>query len=352
VRSSQTNWRGPAYALAAAFLFGISVPIAKIFVDGIDPLLLAGLLYLGSGLGLGMAWAFQRKSSVREVSLTKKDIPWLLGACFAGGIVGPAFLMFGLTSTSGTSASLLLNFEGVFTALLAWFVFKENFDRRIVLGMISITLGGVILAWNGQPLAGVNWSLLAIVAACFAWGIDNNLTRKISASNPIQITAIKGLVAGGVNTVLALMLGAKLPGISILFGTGVLGLFGYGISLILFVLALRYVGSARTGAYFSSAPFFGACLALIIWPESFSPYFLIAAVLMGLGVWLHLTERHEHFHLHEPLTHSHSHVHDEHHQHEHCPNDPSGEPHTHEHQHERLEHSHPHYPDIHHRHSH
>jgi drug/metabolite transporter (DMT)-like permease len=349
---SQGSWRGPIYALVAAFLFGVSVPIAKLLIGSVDPLLLAGLLYLGSGIGLGITWIVRRRSTAREASLTRKDMPWLLGACLAGGVVGPALLMFGLTTVNGASASLLLNFEGVFTALLAWFVFKENFDSRILFGMILITCGGILLSWNGQSLTGLNWGLLAVISACFAWGIDNNLTRKISTSSPIQITAIKGIVAGGVNTLLALMLGAKLPSMPILLGAGLLGLFGYGISLILFVLALRYVGSARTGAYFSSAPFFGACLALMIWPESFSPYFFIAAILMGVGIWLHLTERHEHFHIHEPLIHAHSHFHDSHHQHEHGPNDPNGEPHTHEHKHTRLEHSHPHYPDIHHRHSH
>jgi drug/metabolite transporter (DMT)-like permease len=344
--------RGPIYALTAAFLFGISVPIAKLFIGSLNPILLAGLLYLGSGIGLGIIWMLDRRSSVQEASLSPKDIPWLLGACLSGGIIGPSLLMFGLTSVSGASASLLLNFEGVFTALLAWFVFRENFDRRIVIGMIAITLGGIILSWNGLALGKVNFGLVAIIAACLAWGIDNNLTRKISGSSPIQIAAIKGLVAGGVNVAFALSLGAKFPSTPILFGTWILGLFGYGISLILFVLGLRHIGSARTGAYFSSAPFFGACLALMIWPESFSLYFLIAAVLMGVGVWLHLTERHEHFHIHESLRHAHSHVHDEHHRHKHGPNDPTGEPHTHEHEHGKLGHSHPHFPDIHHRHQH
>ena len=346
---------GVVYALASAALFGASTPLAKLLVSEVSPVLLAGLLYLGSGIGLSGWLLFRsrdKRSDVKEASLQRADLPWLAASILFGGVVGPVLLMAGLAVTPAADASLLLNLEGVLTALLAWFVFKENFDRRIALGMVCITGGGVLLSWSGSPSGGVPWGALAIAGACLAWGIDNNFTRKVSASNPIQIAAVKGLVAGVVNLVIALAIGSSFPQAGTLLACGVVGFFGYGLSLTCFVLALRHLGTARTGAYFSLAPFVGAALSLLIFREGFTLVLLAAAALMGVGLWLHLTERHEHEHHHEPQRHEHSHVHDEHHQHEHGPNDPVGEPHSHAHDHAALSHTHPHYPDIHHRHGH
>ena len=346
---------GIVYALAAAALFGASTPLSKLLLGSVDPWLLAGLLYLGSGCGLSLwlllASRLTGKES-KEASLKRADLPWLAGAIVFGGVVGPVLLMLGLASTPAASASLLLNLEGVLTALLAWFVFKENFDRRIALGMAFITGGGVLLSWTGNTAAGVPWGALAIAGACLAWGIDNNLTRKVSGGNPIQIAAAKGLVAGSVNLGLALLVGSHLPNIQIVLAAGAVGLLGYGVSLTCFVLALRHLGTARTGAYFSLAPFVGAAMSLVIFQEGLPILFGVAAALMGIGIWLHLTERHEHQHQHEPMAHEHRHVHDEHHQHQHSPDDPPGEPHSHPHKHEAMTHSHVHYPDIHHRHEH
>jgi drug/metabolite transporter (DMT)-like permease len=347
--------KGALYALLAALLFGASTPMAKSLLPLMTPVLLAGLLYLGSGVGLGV-YSFlrsRRSNAVRqEAGLSRKDAPWLAGAIVAGGVVGPVLLMWGLAATPASSASLLLNLEGVLTALLAWFVFQENFDRRIALGMALIAAGGISLSWTGRPAAGVSWGSLAIVGACLAWAIDNNLTRKVSAGDPVQIAMLKGLVAGCVNTGLALALGAKLPSPSSLLATGVVGFFGYGVSLTLFVLALRHIGTARTGAYFSIAPFVGAVISILFLGDTLTIGFIAAALLMALGVWLHLTEHHGHEHRHEPMEHEHRHTHDEHHQHVHSPDDPPGEPHTHRHRHEELVHTHPRYPDIHHRHGH
>jgi drug/metabolite transporter (DMT)-like permease len=346
---------GIAYALAAAALFGASTPLSKLLLGSVEPCLLAGLLYLGSGLGLSLWLLFASRltgKDSKEASLKRADLPWLAGAILFGGVAGPLLLMLGLASTPAASASLLLNLEGVLTALLAWFVFKENFDRRIALGMAFITGGGVLLSWTGDTAAGIPWGALAIAAACLAWGIDNNLTRKVSGGNPIQIAAAKGLVAGSVNLCLALVIGSHLPGVSTVLAAGAVGLLGYGVSLTFFVLALRHLGTARTGAYFSLAPFVGAVFSLVIFQEGLSILFGVAAALMGVGVWLHLTERHEHEHQHKPMEHEHSHIHDEHHQHEHSPDDPLGEPHSHSHKHEAMTHSHAHYPDIHHRHEH
>jgi drug/metabolite transporter (DMT)-like permease len=338
-----------AYALASAALFGASTPLAKLLVGETAPLVLAGLLYLGSGVGL-LGWLALRRSAVPR--LPRSDLPWLAGAILAGGIAAPALLMYGLTLSDGSTASLLLNLEAVLTAAIAWVVFRENVDRRVFLGMVAIVAGGVVLAWSEIPRAGGVVGPLLIAAACLAWAIDNNLTRRVSGGDAVAIAGLKGLAAGAVNLGLGLAQGNALPGASMLAAAGILGLFGYGISLVLFVIALRHLGTARTGAYFSVAPFFGAALALLVLRESPSAAFWVAAALMAAGVWLHLTERHGHTHAHEPLEHAHSHSHDEHHRHEHDFAWDGHEPHVHSHAHRRQVHSHPHYPDLHHRHHH
>lgn len=347
-------------AIGAAALFGGSTPFAKLLLSGLSPGLLAGLLYFGSGVGLmllRLTLSQIRRSDKlghgagQEAPLTSSDWPWLGGAVLFGGVLGPLLLMVGLRATPAASASLLLNLEGVLTALLAWFVFKENFDRRIAWGMAFIVAGGALLSWNGGD-ASFTVGALAILAACACWAIDNNLTQKVSGGDPVQIAGIKGLVAGSVNTLLALAGGASWPSLPIFSGALLVGFFGYGLSLVLFVLALRYLGAARTGAYFSLAPFVGALVSLALLRESVTVTFWPAALLMAGGVWLHLTERHEHEHTHEFLEHAHRHVHDEHHQHEHSSGIDPREPHTHSHIHQPMMHKHPHYPDIHHRHGH
>lgn len=347
---------GVIYALLAAALFGASTPFAKLLVGTVPPVALAGMLYLGSGLGLLIWLALRalrkRDDQDRPAGLTKPDLPWLAGAILAGGIAGPVLLMVGLTLTPASSASLLLNMEGVLTSMLAWFVFKENFDRRIFIGMLFIVAAGVLLSWEQVPALGVPTGALAIIGACLCWAIDNNLTRKVSASDAVQIACAKGLVAGVVNVGIAGLLGFGLPGTREMLGAAAIGFSGYGLSLVMFVMALRHLGTARTGAYFSAAPFAGAAISLLMLGELPTLSFWLAAGLMGIGIWLHLTERHEHEHAHEPLFHTHAHSHDEHHQHEHDVEWDGAEPHTHPHHHAPLRHAHPHYPDIHHRHEH
>ena len=262
--------------------------------------------------------------------------------------------MMGLMHTSGAAASLLLNLEAVLTAVIAWVVFKENADKRIVLGMVAIVAGGVVLSWPTTGVsASTSWVGPALVSvACICWAIDNNLTRKVSASDALFIASSKGVIAGSVNCLLAFSLGATLPGVSMTLSTMLVGLLGYGISLVLFVLVLRGLGTARTGAYFSTAPFIGALVAVLVFGESPSLAFWLASALMGCGVWLHLTESHAHQHAHEPMEHAHQHTHDEHHQHEHSPELQGRAAHSHAHQHAALSHKHPHFPDIHHRHPH
>jgi drug/metabolite transporter (DMT)-like permease len=348
--------RGVWYALGAAVLFGASAPLAKALLHDAPPQLLAGLLYAGSGVGLAVVSLVQRGRSHRtEAPLTRSDAPWLVAAIFFGGVVGPVLLMFGLVKTPASSASLLLNLEGVFTVTIAWFVFRENVDRRIALGMMAIVAGGVALSWEGRAeLGGIGWPL-AIAGACLCWAIDNNLTQKVSGADPVRIAMLKGLAAGIVNIAIASVIGASWPPWRIVAGTFVIGFLSYGVSLVLFVLALRHLGTARTGAYFSVAPFVGAALAIVGWHERPTLFFGIAAACMAFGVWLHLSEHHEHEHVHDEMDHEHAHVHDEHHQHDHGPDDPpvtDPVPHSHAHRHQSLVHSHPHYPDLHHRHSH
>ncbi|MBU1191653.1 MAG: DMT family transporter [Gammaproteobacteria bacterium] len=335
-------------ALSAALLFGAGTPLAKLLLDSVSPWLLAGLLYAGSGLGLTLYRRLHRAPSIR---LPRAEAGWFLAAIAAGGVLAPVLLMFGLTGMPAASASLLLNAEGVFTALLAWFVFHENFDRRIALGMLAIVAGAIVLSWPGEARFAELWPALCILGACFAWALDNNLTRKVSLTDATWIAAVKGLVAGCVNLAIAFTLGADWPPGMPLIGAMLVGFFAYGVSLALFVVALRHLGTARTGAYFSIAPFFGALLAVLM-GESLTIPLLIAGSLMALGVWLHLTEHHAHEHTHSAMFHSHAHIHDEHHQHEHDAAWNGKEPHTHPHQHAPTKHTHPHYPDAHHQHRH
>ncbi len=266
-----------------------------------------------------------------------------------GGVIGPLFLMLGLARTSAASGSLLLNLEGLATMAIAWVVFRENVDRRLLLGAASILAGAVVLTWQGQSIR-LDGGGLLIAAACLAWGIDNNLTRKLSSADPVMIALIKGLAAGSANLVMAMLLGGRLPSVGATGAALVVGFCGVGVSLVLFVSALRHLGSARTGAYFSVAPFLGAVIAIILLSEPVTPQLIVAGALMAFGLWLHLTERHNHEHTHAAIEHEHRHVHDEHHQHAH--KGAATEPHTHWHQHNGLRHQHAHYPDLHHRHEH
>lgn len=352
IRNSQL-WPGVPFALGSAVLFGASTPLAKLLLGTIDPIVLAGLLYLGAGASL-LSWTGLRRifqPAPDSLKIAKSDWPWLAGMVAAGGVAGPILLMLGLARSDAASASLLLNLEGLATMATAWIVFRENVDRRLLIAAGAILVGAVLLSWTGRGLMLGSGALL-IAGACLAWGIDNNLTRHLSGLDPTLLVAIKGTVAGLVNLSLGLARGAHLPSLEISAGATIVGFFGYGLSIVLFVLALRHLGTARTGAYFSTAPFVGAVLSVVILGEPLTPLLAVAALFMAAGVWLHVIERHEHEHLHEALEHTHSHVHDEHHRHRHEPADPLGEPHAHAHTHARLRHAHPHYPDLHHRHTH
>lgn len=347
-------WPGVPLAFTSAALFGASTPLAKLLLGDIRPWTLAGLLYLGSGLGLflvrlvGASFGWARS----EAPLRRADLPWLGAAILAGGVIGPVLLMIGLSDTAAASASLLLNLEGVFTLAIAWVIFHENVDWRVGTGAGAILLAALLLSWDGGTGFGISLPSLAIAGACLAWAIDNNLTRKLSSADPLEIAMVKGLAAGAVNAALAAVQGLPWPTLDATLAACALGFLGYGVSLALFVLALRHLGAARTGAYFSTAPFIGAVLGIALFGSDVTFLFLVAAGLMALGFWLHVTEDHVHEHAHEATSHEHRHIHDQHHRHSHQSGDPPGEPHTHAHGHVRLVHRHPHYPDFHHRHSH
>ena len=346
--------KGIGYALQAALLFGAATPFAKLLLNEAPPLVLAGLLYLGAGVGLAL-WIVARRGldalGSDKAALSISDLPWLGGAILSGGVLGPILLMVGLRLTPATSTALLLNLESVFTTLMAWFVFRENFDCRMAAGMLAISMASLLLSWQGALEFGSPWGSICIIGACGCWAIDNNLTRRVSVCGPLHIACLKGLVAGGVNTLMALGVGMTLPPLGVVTAAAVVGFLGYGLSLALYILALRHLGAARTGAYFALAPFSGAALSLLVLGEAPGRLFWFATALMAWGLWLHLSERHNHQHTHDETAHEHSHTHDEHHQHHHDFQWDGREPHTHLHRHARLWHTHAHFPDIHHRHN-
>ena len=343
-------------ALASAFLFGAGTPLAKGLLGQVSPWLLAGLLYAGSGLGL-LVYRLIRKLSTPH--LNRSESLWLFAAVVCGGGIAPVLLMFGLTRMAASHASLLINAEAVLTTLLAWALFKEHLGSRIALGMALIVVGALLLSW---PQGGVGatleanelWPALAVVLACAFWALDNNFTRKVAHADASWIACVKGLSAGVTNLLLAILMGAAWPSLAGMSAAMVVGFLAYGVSLALFVVALRHLGASRAGAYFSTAPFVGAAISVAFFAEPVTWQLGLASALMGLGVWLHLTENHGHLHQHEALMHEHAHIHDEHHHHDH-PGVGTGQlkgAHSHPHQHEPLEHSHAHFPDAHHRHQH
>jgi len=342
------------YVMLSAALFGISPTIAKLLVVDIPPVALAGFLYLGAFIGLFLFNAFRKATTTKPIQkappLEKKDLPWLAGAILAGGIIAPIALLTGLTMVSGYATSLLLNLEGVATAIIAVLVFNEFAGRRLWIALLFMTLAGVLLAWTpGQgtiDLAG----LLLIVLAMVSWGIDNNLTQRISNKDPTQIAQLKGIIAGTTSLSLAILMGLQIPlDATILFAL-ILGAFSYGLSLVLFIKALEGLGSSRTSAFFSFGPFIGAVASILVLGESITWLMLMAAALMLAGVWMLLTERHGHMHRHERTAHEHMHEPEPHHLHAH----PEGQegPHSHEHIHDEMVHSHVHWPDQYHRHEH
>jgi len=343
-------------AFLAAVLFGASAPLAKVLLGEIAPVPLAGFLYLGCGLAMLVAKGFQlgtKSSAAREARIEKADMGWLVGAILAGGILAPIALLWGLKSTPAATASLLLNFEGVATVLIAALVFRESMGRQVLLAVACITIAGIFLSWDPNSRWGFSVQALGIIAACGLWGIDNNLTRVISNKDPRQIVMVKGLCVGTVMLCLSLFLGEALPRPALMLKALALGSVSYGISVLLFVYALRGLGAGRTSALFGTAPLAGAGISFLLFRQFPNGLFFVALPFVIAGMILLLKEKHGHSHFHERVRHDHSHNHDDgHHIHGHRPNPTVDQTHSHLHEHTELAHQHPHLPDIHHRHPH
>jgi len=336
-------------ALSAAIFFGASAPIAKLLLGDIEPIFLAAFLYLGSGTGIALVkWTQRTRLKDMEAGIKRADIPWLAGAIIAGGIIAPIVLMISLQNTPASTASLLLNFEGVGTTLIALVFFKEAIGRRAWTAIIIITLASIFLSTDFKSEFGLSLGALGIILACVLWGADNNFTRNISGKDPLAIVAWKGLVAGTFSFFLAWVLGNPFPSMTNILGTLVLGFVSYGLSTMLFIRSMRGLGAARTSALYGTAPLAGVLLSIVIFGELPSFLFIIAAILMIGGALLLINEQHEHSHVHTVLFHEHSHKHNDlAHAH-----DIFDGTHSHEHEHPEEEHEHDHMPDIHHRHGH
>ncbi|MFO8034334.1 MAG: EamA family transporter [Candidatus Bipolaricaulota bacterium] len=343
------------YGMLAAVLFGINAPLSKLLLDGVDPIILAGLLYLGAGAAMGVVHGGQRALGVEgaEARLSREDVPWLAGAVLAGGVLGPILLLLGLQLSPAATVSLLLNFEVVATGVVAFMLFGEAVGKRSWTAIAAVTAGGALLSIDPADGWGVSLGSLLVIGACVAWGLDNNLTGRISLKDPKRIVMIKGLAAGGFSLLLGLALGRPLPALAgALWALG-LGTVSYGASIVLYVQSLRRVGAARTGAVFGLAPFVGVGLSLLVFVQAPQWPFYGALPLMIVAAVLLARERHAHEHAHAELKHTHGHRHDDgHHQHLHGPGCEDARRHAHEHTHAQLTHSHPHRPDAHHRHGH
>ncbi|MBC7869586.1 MAG: DMT family transporter [Chitinophagaceae bacterium] len=343
-------------ALIAAALFGASPPLAKLLLGEIEPISLAAFLYLGSGIGVLLFKATQRSDgsdSEREAQIKRADWGWLAGSVFAGGVAAPIVLLFSLRTTPAATASLLLNFEGVATTLIAALIFKESMSRPAVWAILCVTAASVLLSWDVRGQWGISLGALGILSACVLWGVDNNLTRNISAKDPLSIVLIKGLGAGSFSLILTLLLGNPLPRLTIALGAMLLGSISYGLSIVLFIRAMRGLGAARTSALFGTAPLAGVGLSFLLFRETPGNLFLVALPLMVVAAVLLLREQHSHRHIHEAVNHEHRHRHDDgHHNHDHPEMVSRNLTHSHIHTHEPMEHEHPHLPDIHHRHAH
>ena len=333
-------------ALLAALFFGASAPLSKLLLGEVPPVLMAGFLYLGSGIGISLVKLSQRMiSSQREAGIRRPDVGWLAGAIIAGGILAPIILMVSLRVTPASTASLLLNFEGVATTLIALLFFRESISRRAFAAMFAITLASIFLSTDFKSGMGFSLGALGILLACSLWGLDNNFTRNISAKDPLTIVAWKGLVAGTFSLFLGLLLGQQLPALPSILGILLLGFVSYGLSTMLFIYSMRGLGASRTSALYGTAPLAGVILSIFIFHDPITWSFVLAAILMAAGALLLSSEEHAHFHIHMPVVHEHRHTHDEFHDH-----DTSQVTHSHEHAHPRTEHEHGHMPDIHHRH--
>lgn len=345
-------------ALVSALLWGSSIPALKVFVGEVNAVLMAGLLYLGSGIALGLVLIMRqfagkfKEGNHKEAQLERTDLPWFISSIFSGGVAAPICLMQGLSLTPAAVSSLFLNFEGIMTIVWGRLFFGEYLGNRIWLIMTLLFVGGLLLS---SPAGGlIAWNIAGpflLIMACALWGLDNNLTRNISGKDPVALTCYKGLLGGTATTTIALLNKALLPQYSSLVIILAIGAVCSGVSLVLFIYALRHLGVARTSACFGMFPFLGAILSVMFLHETLTTPLILAAVIMALAIIVLLSEKHAHTHIHENISHNHLHTSDDHHIHLHDGTEKT-EPHSHWHIHETLLHEHDHMPDIHHRHLH
>ena len=349
--SARPALRGGALALLAAVLFGVSTPLVQQAGVGLGAFSTAALLYAGAA-AVGL---LSRLPVEREARLQRTDMPRLLAMAAFGGVIGPVALAWGLQRTSGTSASLMLTLEALFTAVLAWRLYRETMDGRVWTAMALLLAGGMVLVLDQGLPAGPGgaqlWGLLAVLLATAAWGVDNTLSRALADRDPGQVVMVKALLGATATSLLALVFGEPMPSAASAIALFAIGASGYGLSLRLYLLAQRAFGAARTGSVFAFAPFMGAAVAIALGDRSPSALMVLGSVLMLAGVLLHLAESHGHAHEHEALEHEHAHRHDDaHHTHTHDPM--PGRAHSHRHRHEPLRHAHAHVPDTNHAHRH
>jgi drug/metabolite transporter (DMT)-like permease len=340
--------RGGLHALAAAVLFGVSTPLVQRAGESVGAFTTACLLYLGAA-GVG---ALLREPVEQEAALRRSDLPRLGWMALFGAAIGPVALAWGLQHTSGTSASLMLTLETVFTALLARGLYHEVLDRRVGLALLLMLAGGTLLVVDRGLRGGSEWfGLLAVLVATAAWGLDNTLSRAVAERDPGQVVLAKSAMGGLATAALAVAASEPWPGAGPALALLLVGGLGYGLSLKLYLLAQRAFGAARTASVFAFAPFIGGLLAVALGDRSLGWGMAVGCAVMLVGVVLHLTESHGHLHDHEALAHEHAHTHDDgHHLHGHDPV-PRGA-HSHAHRHEPLRHGHAHVPDAHHGHRH
>ena len=339
-------------ALIAAFLFGLNAPLSKILLGETSPLFMVAFLYLGAGLGVWIVGSLSKERTV-EAPLTRKELPWAVLMILLD-VAAPFLLMYGLKLTTAANASLLFNFEMVTTSVIASLFFREAVGKRMWCAIGIITLASILLSVDIKDASAWSFSIgsLLVMGACCCWGLENNCTRNMSEKSPSQIVILKGFGSGGTALLIALLCGDRFPtSLSTACYAMSLGFVAYGLSIFCYVKAQRYLGAARTSAYYAAAPFAGVLLSMLILKERPTWIFGAATILMLLGVFLTIFEKHMHLHHHEKLVHNHAHCHDDlHHGHRHDP--PVSGWHSHEHTHEPCDHSHWHTPDIHHQHSH
>jgi len=346
--------KATVFALLSAALYGISVPLSKVLLEGVTSNWLSALVYLGAGIACAIAIGVRIATGTQteEASLAKSDVPTVV-LMLAVNTASIICLTHGIRLTVAANASLLVNFEIVATAAFAWLLFRENIGRRLGVAIALICASSILLTWEGAGSLTFTPGSLLIVAACALWGLENCCTKSLSAKDPLQVTCVKGFGTAVVAGVIALAtdgLPAASPGF--LAGSLAVGSVSYGASIALYIAAQRTLGAARTGNYYAVAPFVGVALSWIAYGISPDPVFFAALVLMVTGTWLTLSEHHEHEHVHQQVTHEHVHDHlDGHHTHDHPGFDPSLK-HSHVHTHEPMKNSHEHTPDLHHAHGH